>query len=151
MFLSQLFEGIRELPLHRRHFVVSLAFWCGLGLFRGDGDLFVCVSLLGCFGLFFLESFLVRLEDDGVGQYGHRPRHFVARPAGEAFSLGIPEWCEVRVELCDVGIGEELCVCPAEDASCVWGEVRGSDLLSDLSSGRGICWERRLDGVGEGC
>ena len=78
------------LPLHRRHFAFPLAFWGGLGLFRRDGDLFVCVSLMGFFGLFFLKSFLVGLKDVGVGQYGRRSIHFVAKPASEAFRLAIP-------------------------------------------------------------
>ena len=47
-------------------------------------------------------------------------------------------------------VGEELRVRPAEDASCVGGEVQGSDLLPILSSHRGVCRERCLDGVGEG-
>ena len=68
--MSQLFERIRELPLHSRYFVFPLAFWGGLGLFRGDGDLFVCVSLLGFFGLFYLKSFLVHLKNVVVGHYG---------------------------------------------------------------------------------
>jgi hypothetical protein len=50
----------------------------------------------------------------------------------------------------DVGVGEELLVRSSEDASCVWGEVHGSDLLPGLSSCRGICRERCLDGVDEG-
>ena len=69
-----------------------------------------------------------------MGQYGRCPCHFVARSSGETFRLVIPEWCEVGVELSDVGVGEELRVRPAEDASCVWGEVQGSDLLPGLSS-----------------
>ncbi len=85
-----------------------------------------------------------------MGQYGRRPCHFIARPASEAFRLVMPEWFEVGVELGDVGVGKELRIRSAEDASCVGGEVQSSDLLPGLSSCRGVCGERCLDGVGEG-
>ena len=39
---------------------------------------------------------------------------------------------------------------PAEDASCVWSEVQGGDMLPGLSSSCGVGWKRGLDGVGEG-
>ena len=32
----------------------------------------------------------------------------------------------------------------------MWSEVKGGDLLPGLSSSRGGCWERGLDGVGKG-
>ena len=52
--------------------------------------MFVCVGMMGFFGLLLLKSLLVRLKDVDVGQYGRRPSQFVVGPVREAFRLGVP-------------------------------------------------------------